>query len=101
MVGVMQAADAPRTAAAGCATSACCRPPAAVASPESCSTRRSRFHARGYAWAGLGVDVQNETGAYRLYESVGMRMLYKADAWQLTVPAARSLRDPAGVGGRE
>jgi ribosomal protein S18 acetylase RimI-like enzyme len=45
------------------------------------------FHARGFAWAGLGVDVQNETGAYRLYESVGMRVLFEADAWELTVPS--------------
>ena len=54
------------------------------------------FHARGYTWAGLGVDLQNETGAYRLYESVGMQILYKADAWEIVVPAAASERVGAG-----
>jgi mycothiol synthase len=46
------------------------------------------FHDRGFTWAGLGVDIANETGAYRLYESVGMDVLFKADYWELTVPAA-------------
>lgn len=46
------------------------------------------FHQRGDTWAGLGVDRENETGAYRLYESVGMRLQYQAEAWELTVPAA-------------
>lgn len=46
------------------------------------------FHARGFTWAGLGVDTQNETGAYRLYESVGMHVQYQADAWAVTVQAA-------------
>jgi ribosomal protein S18 acetylase RimI-like enzyme len=46
------------------------------------------FHSRDFAWAGLGVDTQNETGAYRLYESVGMYVQYSADAWSVTVPAA-------------
>lgn len=45
------------------------------------------FRAQGLARAGLGVDVENDTGAYRLYESVGMRVLYTADARDLTVPA--------------
>ncbi|MGI8899567.1 MAG: GNAT family N-acetyltransferase [Nocardioides sp.] len=46
------------------------------------------FHARGFTWAGLGVDRANETGAHRLYESAGMRLQFQADAWELTVPAA-------------
>ena len=58
------------------------------------------FHERGFTWAGLGVDLQNETGAYRLYESVGMNVKYKADAWELTVPATALAGDSAGVGGR-
>ena len=57
------------------------------------------FHARGFTWAGLGVDLENETGAYRLYESVGMHVQFEADAWELTVPAAALEPDPAGVGG--
>jgi mycothiol synthase len=48
----------------------------------------AEFHDRGFTWAGLGVDLQNETGAYRLYESVGMHVLFEADAWELTVPAS-------------
>jgi mycothiol synthase len=45
------------------------------------------FRAHGLVRAGLGVDVDNDTGAYRLYESLGMRVLHTADAWELTVPA--------------
>ena len=33
------------------------------------------FHARGMTRATLGVDAENPTGATRLYESVGMRVL--------------------------
>lgn len=44
-------------------------------------------YARGYTWAGLGVDTQNQTGAYRLYESVGMHVQFESDAWQLAVLA--------------
>jgi len=40
------------------------------------------FHARGFTWAGLGVDRANETGAHRLYESAGMRLQFQADAWE-------------------
>jgi ribosomal protein S18 acetylase RimI-like enzyme len=57
------------------------------------------FRDRGYTWAGLGVDLQNETGAYRLYESVGMKIAYKADAWELTIPAS-SDSTRVGVGGQ-
>ncbi|MCZ7589296.1 MAG: hypothetical protein M5U27_10690 [Gaiella sp.] len=30
----------------------------------------------------LGVDVENPTGATRLYERAGMRVLWQADVWQ-------------------
>ena len=51
---------------------------------------RSAFHvyaAKGYQSAGLGVDTENPTGAYRLYESVGMRPVYEADMYQREVLA--------------
>ena len=35
----------------------------------------AEFQRRGLRAAGLGVDAQNETGAVRLYESVGMRSI--------------------------
>ncbi len=46
------------------------------------------YAARGCTWAGLGVDTQNETGALRLYESVGLHPAFQADAYQRTIPAA-------------
>ncbi len=48
------------------------------------------YAARGCTSAGLGVDTQNETGALRLYESVGMRPAFQANAHQRIVPAAGS-----------
>ncbi len=48
------------------------------------------YTARGCTSAGLGVDTQNETGALRLYESVGMHPAFQADAYQRVVPAAAS-----------
>lgn len=51
---------------------------------------RSAFHlyaAKGYRSAGLGVDTENPTGAYRLYESVGMHPVYEADMYQRVVVA--------------
>jgi mycothiol synthase len=44
---------------------------------------------KGRVAAGLGVDLTNPTGAYRLYESVGMHPAYEADVYERTV-AARS-----------
>lgn len=40
-----------------------------------------RFQARGEKVAALGVDAENPTGATRLYERVGMRVLWRADVW--------------------
>jgi mycothiol synthase len=45
------------------------------------------FAARGRVKAVLVVDTGNETGALALYESVGMRPLFQADAWQRRIPA--------------
>jgi mycothiol synthase len=33
------------------------------------------FHRRGESHVGLGVDVQNPSGATRLYERAGMRVI--------------------------
>jgi ribosomal protein S18 acetylase RimI-like enzyme len=35
----------------------------------------AEFHSRGVAHVGLGVDAQNPTGATRLYERAGMRVM--------------------------
>ena len=41
-----------------------------------------RFRATGETATALGVDVENPTGATRLYERAGMRVLWQADVWQ-------------------
>jgi mycothiol synthase len=41
-----------------------------------------RFRAVGETTVALGVDVENPTGATRLYERAGMRVLWQADLWQ-------------------
>jgi mycothiol synthase len=41
------------------------------------------LHARGVRRVGLGVDTQNETGALRLYERIGMRVVRQGDSWML------------------
>jgi mycothiol synthase len=41
-----------------------------------------RFAARGETTAALGVDSENPTGATRLYERAGMRVLWRADVWR-------------------
>lgn len=46
------------------------------------------YAAKGRAAAGLGVDLTNPTGAYRLYESVGMRPIYESDVYERTILAA-------------
>lgn len=48
------------------------------------------FAARGCVSVGLGVDTHNETGALRLYRSLGMRAAFQADGHQRRIPAARS-----------
>ncbi len=52
---------------------------------------QTAFHtyaAKGRRAAGLGVDMTNPTGAYRLYESVGMRPVYEADVYERLIGAA-------------
>jgi ribosomal protein S18 acetylase RimI-like enzyme len=41
-----------------------------------------RFRDTGETAVALGVDVENPTGATRLYERAGMRVLWQADVWQ-------------------
>lgn len=41
-----------------------------------------RFRAIGETTVALGVDAENPTGATRLYERAGMRVLWQADVWQ-------------------
>lgn len=55
---------------------------------------------RGRARAGLGVDAQSLTGATRLYEKAGMRVVREAYEYELVVRDGRDLRtvsleDPA------
>jgi ribosomal protein S18 acetylase RimI-like enzyme len=40
-----------------------------------------RFRDTGETTVALGVDVENPTGATRLYERAGMRVLWQADVW--------------------
>lgn len=42
----------------------------------------AEFQRRGLARAGLGVDAENTTGAVRLYERVGMRVVERQDVWE-------------------
>jgi mycothiol synthase len=46
-----------------------------------------RFLARGETVAALGVDSENPTGATRLYERAGMRVLWRADVWEKELQA--------------
>ena len=50
-----------------------------------------RFAERGETVAALGVDSDNPTGATRLYERAGMRVLWRADVWR------KELRTPTAV----
>jgi mycothiol synthase len=45
------------------------------------------FHARGFRRAGLGVDGENTTGAVRLYERAGMRVVRRWDQFEKAVDA--------------
>ncbi len=48
----------------------------------------AEFFRRGERRVALGVDAQNETGATRLYERVGMRTLWEAKVWEKELRAA-------------
>jgi len=51
-------------------------------------TAFAAYAGKGRVSAGLGVDMTNPTGAYLLYESVGMRAAYEADIYERTIAAA-------------
>ena len=44
----------------------------------------AQLHERGVRRVGLGVDVDNETGAVGLYERAGMRVVRRFDNWTRT-----------------
>ena len=50
-------------------------------------TSFAEFHRRGERKVALGVDVQNPTGATRLYERVGMRVFWEAVLYEKVVGA--------------
>jgi ribosomal protein S18 acetylase RimI-like enzyme len=49
-------------------------------------------HRRGYPAVELGVDSENATGATRLYENVGMRIVRTNEVWE------KELRSDAPAG---
>lgn len=49
-------------------------------------TAFAEFARRGRHQMGLGVDTQNATNAFRLYEGLGMTLHFAADTWELRVP---------------
>jgi ribosomal protein S18 acetylase RimI-like enzyme len=51
------------------------------------ATAFAAYAAKGRRLAGLGVDMTNPTGAYRLYTSAGMAAAYQADVYERTVEA--------------
>jgi mycothiol synthase len=53
-----------------------------------------RYAAKGRKWAGLGVDLTNRAGAYRLYVSVGMVPVYEADVYERAVQCGSATRTP-------
>jgi len=46
------------------------------------------YAGKGRRGAGLAVDTTNPTGAYRLYESVGMHAVYESDVYEREITAA-------------
>ena len=45
-------------------------------------TAFAEFARRGETRVGLGVDTENETGATRLYERVGMRVAFRTNVFR-------------------
>lgn len=45
------------------------------------------FRSRGLGAVGLGVDAENATGATRLYERAGMRLIRRMDIYERRLPA--------------
>jgi ribosomal protein S18 acetylase RimI-like enzyme len=60
-----------------------------------------RFRETGETTAALGVDTENPTGATRLYERAGMRVVWQADVWEkeLRRDAAAAPRGSATIAG--
>jgi ribosomal protein S18 acetylase RimI-like enzyme len=53
-----------------------------------------RFRDAGETTVALGVDTENPTGATRLYERAGMKVLWQADVWDKELrPAAAESRE--------
>jgi ribosomal protein S18 acetylase RimI-like enzyme len=50
-------------------------------------TAFATYAAKGCTAVGLGVDMTNPTGAYRLYEGVGLTPFYESDVYERTVSA--------------
>ena len=48
------------------------------------------LHARGLRRVGLGVDTENETGALKLYERIGMQVVRQGNNWALDLKSASS-----------
>lgn len=53
------------------------------------TTATTELARRGCAQAALDVDTGNDSGALRLYESVGFHVDYQADQWRFTTASAR------------
>jgi mycothiol synthase len=51
------------------------------------ATAFASYAAKGRRYAGLGVDLTNPTGAYRLYAAVGMTPTFEADVYERVVRA--------------
>jgi mycothiol synthase len=42
----------------------------------------TEYHRRGHTRVGLGVDAENVSGAVRLYERAGMRVVRRHDTYE-------------------
>jgi len=49
-------------------------------------TAFAEFALLGRDTVGLGVDTQNSTGAFQLYEGLGMTLHFAADNWEIRLP---------------
>lgn len=57
------------------------------------------FHVRGVRHVGLGVDASNLTGATRLYERVGMRVMHEHRNYEKELREGRDVRTTELAGG--
>jgi ribosomal protein S18 acetylase RimI-like enzyme len=56
-----------------------------------------RFRENGETTVALGVDTENPTGATRLYERAGMRVLWQADVWEKELRPAAAEASPGSA----